>query len=284
MSCKVTVIIPTYNDWHRLSLCLDALLKQRYPQENFEIIAANNNLADQVPADYKIADNCKIITVAKPGSYAARNAALELAKGEIIAFTDSDCIPDQDWLKNAVDFLEANPTYTRIAGDVKLFYRAKKRNDAELYESLYAFRQDISAQRGLSVTANMITYKKIFDEVGNFNENLFSGGDNEWARRAQAKGYQIAYRPDVLVMHPARHDVKELKKKAIRVGGSMKNKKKWAIKRALKFVWPPITTFFHSPELTFMEKVRVFGLRYQLHLLRTAEELGAAFGKNTQRE
>ncbi|MEO6220889.1 MAG: glycosyltransferase family A protein, partial [Ginsengibacter sp.] len=90
----VSIIIPTYNDWGRLLICLKALNKQSYSTKNFEIIVVNNNKFDNIPDRYEIPENCKIIPEVQVGSYAARNSALEIIKGEIIGFTDSDCVPN----------------------------------------------------------------------------------------------------------------------------------------------------------------------------------------------
>src|SRR5690554_6136694 len=89
----VSVIIPTYHDWERLRLCLDSLNRQTYPKERYEIIVVNNDPEDVVPANFVVPNNFTILEESKPGSYAARNRAIQAAKGEIYAFTDSDCQP-----------------------------------------------------------------------------------------------------------------------------------------------------------------------------------------------
>src|SRR5687767_1234031 len=109
----VSIIIPTYKDWVPLTLCTDALSKQTFPKEMFEIIIVNNNPNEQTPADFRLPENGKIISEPTPGSYAARNAALKIAKGDIVGFTDSDCIPDENWIKRAVDYFNNNPECSR---------------------------------------------------------------------------------------------------------------------------------------------------------------------------
>ena len=218
----VTIIIPTYNDWIRLSKCLNALVNQNYSKENFEIIVVNNNPDDHLPAGFLIPDNCLVITEAKPGSYAARNAALKLANGEVIGFTDSDCIPDTNWIKNAVNYFITNKTCSRIAGNVCIFYNTVNPTKTQLYDKLYAFNQkgyvNIS---GTSVTANLFTYKNVFDTIGYFDEALMSGGDFLWGQMAHKNGYKVDYVEDVIVKHPARNTLKELLKKEKRVGSGM---------------------------------------------------------------
>ena len=99
---KATVIIPTYKDWPRLQMCLDALALQSLPAAEFEVLVANNNRVADLPADLRLAANVQVIWAEQPGSYAARNAVLPHAKGEVLFFTDSDCIPDPDWLRLGV--------------------------------------------------------------------------------------------------------------------------------------------------------------------------------------
>src|SRR5690606_25863401 len=98
MSLMFSVIIPVYRDWYRLQLCLNALSHQSFPRDSFEIIVVNNDPMDIAPVDFKLPINAMLLVEAKVGSYAARNAAIAVAQGAVLAFTDSDCIPEQDWL------------------------------------------------------------------------------------------------------------------------------------------------------------------------------------------
>jgi glycosyltransferase involved in cell wall biosynthesis len=82
----------------------------------FEIIAVDNasteDLSGAVPADARI----RLIVEPRLGSYAARNRGLSVAGGDILAFTDSDCIPDPDWLTEGVSALVANRHIDMIGG------------------------------------------------------------------------------------------------------------------------------------------------------------------------
>lgn len=280
----MSVIIPTYRDWSRLSKCLTALNEQDYPKNQFEIIVINNNPGDKIPDNYLMPANCVAIDEYKPGSYAARNAAVKIAKGNVLAFTDSDCIPDASWISNAIRFFSVNTDITRIAGNIKLFYQADNLTLAEIYEKVYAFKQKRSAAEGVSVTGNMFAYKHIFDSVGLFNESLLSGGDFEWSERAEAAGYKISYAEDVIIMHPARHQMAELYKKEIRRAGWIGNNKSLALKRLLKYIIPPVNTLLHGSDLNVSERVKVFLIRYKLNLIRSAEEIKISFGKRPNRE
>ncbi len=116
----VSVIIPTYHDWERLGyVCTNALFKkQTYPKDHFEAIIINNAPEDSSP-EFNLPDNFKIISESKPGSYAARNKGVSVARGEIIAFTDSDCIPCPDWIEQGVKFFgERRSTCCRKSGAI----------------------------------------------------------------------------------------------------------------------------------------------------------------------
>ena len=215
---EVSVIIPTYKDWPRLALCLKALEEQSYDRDKFEIIVVNNMPGDEVPLQLEIPENCRIIEEQKPGSYAARNSALKICQGRIVGFTDSDCIPDKDWIKNAVDFLTENPEIKRVGGAIEVFSQRAKPSKVELYDEIFAFPQEAYVRSGNAVTANLFTYKEVFDKIGLFDQSLMSGGDYQWGKLAQNRGFFIGYAADAIVKHPARPTVKELLTKAKRVG------------------------------------------------------------------
>ena len=215
----VTIIIPTYKDWARLQLCLNALSVQTYPTANFEVIIVNNHSDEFVPEGLVFPANTKIIHEIKPGSYAARNAGLAIAKGEVIGFTDSDCIPDNNWIANAVDSMFSNGNLDRLTGPVKIFREPEGSVLAWKFESITAFNQKRNVKKGVSVTANLFVKKTAFDQVGNFDSALYSGGDIEWNKRATALGLGISFSNNVLVMHPARTSFREILVKSRRVAG-----------------------------------------------------------------
>lgn len=216
----VTIIIPTYKDWDRLTLCLQALARQTYPREDFEVIVVNNN-PDNSAQSFEIPDGFQLLTEKKSGSYAARNTGLRVAKGDIIGFTDSDCIPDPDWIKNAVLHFQTNKLCSRIAGRVAVFSKSEKPTPSEKYDKLYSFRQQrYVMESGTCVTANLFSYKYVFDAVGLFNDNQFSFADLQWGIEANKAGYRIDYVDDVVINHPARN-WRELVKKERRLGGGI---------------------------------------------------------------
>lgn len=279
----VSVIIPTYRDWDRLRLCFDSLKGQTYPQDRFEVIAVNNDPEDPIPA-MDLPNSFQILVEAKPGSYAARNKAIAAAKGEIFAFTDSDCIPYPDWIEKAVEKLQGGAE--RIAGHVELFYRSEKLTWAETYEKAFAFNQRQNAVSGVSVTANMITKMCFFKSVGLFDDSLMSGGDIEWGQRAKKMNISIVFAPEVVVKHPARYTMEQLLLKRKRVASGKTYKREiWGILRGFL---PSPSTFIYlisRKDLTLSSKIRAFLFHYfiktyiTLHLIKSSLTTGKAFSE-----
>jgi glycosyltransferase involved in cell wall biosynthesis len=275
----VTIIIPTYKDWGRLALCIAALEKQTYHAEFIQVIIVNNAPTNRPPTDYYLPANMVIIDEEKKGSYAARNAGLSLAKGGIIGFTDSDCIPLHNWIESAVNLFNANLSIDRIAGNVEIFFAGSKPNPAELFESIYAFQQESNAKNGVSVTANMFSRKNTFDSVGPFNDKMLSGGDIEWATRAKAKGHLIQYSAETIVKHPARKDLKMMAKKSRRVASGKANTNANSyIKESLRLLyklrpkkdeWRVINA--KGSHLSLTDKLLVFCIKWYLDSIRIVE-------------
>lgn len=212
-----SVIVPVKDGFDLLVGCVRTLLDQDYPADRFEIIVADNGSAASpatvLPKDPRLA----IVHESKPGSYAARNAALAVARGEILAFTDADCVPDRRWLRVSAQYLSTHPTVAMIGGRVALTYQGGvPRNGPEWYEFAEGFQQEKYLASGFAVTANMVTRRSEFDRVGLFDDSLLSGGDAEWGRRVRSAGGCQAYVDAAVIEHPARDTWNEVKIKTRR--------------------------------------------------------------------
>ena len=276
----VSIIVPTFRDNNRLAKLIDALKKQTFDKENYEVIIVNNDPDDDIADSFAgtLPYNFIILAETKPGSYSARNKGIRYAKGLIIGFTDSDCLPAKDWVEVAVNFLLTNTEYSRLAGNVILSYRENNPRVMELYDSIYSFRQEKNAAKGTSVTANMFCYRNLFEKVGFFDELFMSGQDLAWGKKAAGLGFKIKYLEDLVVLHPARNSFSELVKKAKRIeGGKSKIKENIRIKLGYltKLLSPPIYQWKKRLRdlkgISFFKKGQLFLLRYLINLIRAVE-------------
>lgn len=269
----ISVVIPTWRDWSQLERCLDALARQTLPRSEMEIVVANNDPAS--PCPFALAGNVRVIDVARPGSYAARNAAVRETRGRYLAFTDSDCVPAPGWAENAVRALDQAPE-ARITGPITLFRTDRGGYYAWLYESQTAFRQEENVALGECVTANLVVPRTVFDRVGPFDTDLLSGGDVVWNRRATAMGVPMIYGEGVSVAHPARTSIKAILRKRRRTAGSLY----WAQHLsspalALRMARPPVDGMrkFGGASLSLRDRAAMFAILWLLRIAETTETL-----------
>lgn len=201
----VTVIVPAFNQPDRLRTCLAALERQSYPADRFEVIVVDNASEPPLAEIVKAAANVRIVVEPMMGSYAARNCGVRQARGEIIAFTDSDCIPAPDWLERGTAAMTSMPGCGLLAGRIEVIVPDDRApTAAELYDQLTAFPQRAFLEgQHFGATANVFTRRQVFEAVGEFH-TAQSSGDLEWGRRVHAAGYAQKYDDDVVVRHPAR--------------------------------------------------------------------------------
>lgn len=259
---EVSVIIPVYKDRQKLIKCLEALERQTLQKESYEVIIVNNDSDNKLIINDIFEFNYMILDETKPGSYAARNTGLLNANGKLLAFTDSDCIPDNKWLQTGLNYFN-NDAISRLAGNVEI-YLSEKTSIGEYHDVIFAFNQEKNAKNGHSVTANFFVKKELFKSIGLFNEYMYSGGDLEWNERATNLNYNIIYASDCIVYHPAR-GLRENLQKVKRVytkGFSEKRKNLNRIElflNGLKLLRPPL---IEITEVMRTEIVKKNGLKF----------------------
>lgn len=100
---KISVVVPTYNRLELLKDQVNALMSQTLPSEQYEVIVVNDGSGDGTKSYLdRVEDfyfNLKVFHRQNGGPAKARNTALKVAKGKIIAFTDDDCLVDSNWLE-----------------------------------------------------------------------------------------------------------------------------------------------------------------------------------------
>jgi cellulose synthase/poly-beta-1,6-N-acetylglucosamine synthase-like glycosyltransferase len=207
----ISVIIPHYDDLDNLTRCLALLAAQQFDAGRYEVIVADNNSRCGIAAVHaRAGDRARVVAAPEQGAGAARNAAVAAARGSLLAFIDSDCLPAPDWLQRGVAALARGDI---VGGAVSVFCRTPGApNPVEAFEMVFAFRtRDYVERQHFAVTANMFVGRAIFDRVGGFSATVAE--DMDWCFRARAMGYTLVYGDDVKVAHPARANWAELMRK-----------------------------------------------------------------------
>ena len=214
---SVSVIVPVYNDQNNIGSLIEALLKQDYPAESFEIIIIDNKSDDRTR---EIISGYPVTLLEESdvqSSYAARNKGIAHASGSVLAFTDSDCCPAITWIKEGIDALISQSA--DLAGGHVEFVLSDKRTAGEMYDSITHIQVEtgIRERKGCP-TANLFARARLFEEMGLFGATLTSGGDYIWTNKAIRNGHLLVFAPGAIVKHPAR-GFRALFKKRWRTGG-----------------------------------------------------------------
>lgn len=273
---KISVIIPIYQHWELTKILFDALDSQTLSKDLWECFIVDNG-SDHVPAQSELPDFVTLLECQTPGSYAARNTALDHAKGQLLVFTDADCKPLPDWLSLLWQAYQKQEKPQLIAGGVtvKRFDKGEP-NPIEIYDMAMGLPQARYVRRGYAVTANLSIPRKVFDAVGPFDDQRFSGGDAEICQRANGSGFPLTYLPAAEVQHPARDSWEELITKLKRQkGGQVRSgPTSRRAKFIIKTLIPPVWLFWYalrSEKITPRQKVTALRVQALLWLVELAE-------------
>ncbi len=214
----VSVIVPVYNDGAGVDRLLAALAQQTLDSP-YEVIVVDDASSDLTLERLNGLPRVRYLRLEqRGGSYAARNAGLEVASAPILAFTDADCVPGSTWLEHGLAALD--PTTDMVSGRVAAELPSHA-TAAAVVDAIRFLDQEAYAQQGYGATANLFVRRSVFERVGLFNPRLRSGGDREFGLRANDAGVTIRYAQDALVMHKSRSTMRALAVKSIRIGRGM---------------------------------------------------------------
>jgi GT2 family glycosyltransferase len=192
---RVSVIIAAYNRVDLLKNCFNALLKQNYP--NFEVIAVAGSSKDVIELSKKYSKKHKNFFTFETNSESPsrkRNVGIKKAKGEIIAFTDDDCIPSEDWIKNIVSEFNQTKNIVMVEG-----YTYTDNKNKSVFSN--APQNHVG---GIYPTCNLSFRKEILEKIGGFDEAYyFFREDTDLAFAAMDYGKSI-FSKKVRVFHPRR--------------------------------------------------------------------------------
>lgn len=284
----VSVIVPHYRDFERLGLCLEALRRQTYPSDRFEVIVADNGSPEgEAALAAAVQGRARQVIVAEKGAGPARNGGVAVANGEILAFVDSDCIAEPEWLAEGVRALSSGDL---AGGRVRVkIERENAPRPVEAFEAVFAFdNARYVKQLGFSVTANLFCPKTLFDKVGGFRVGVSE--DLEWSHRARDAGYRLVYAENAVVAHPARASWDELIRKWKRLNaetfalhaGQRGHRLRWLLRSCLL----PVSAVAHTPKVLASAALTSWGQRwdaltvlYRLRFWRLLDAIGLLASK-----
>jgi GT2 family glycosyltransferase len=286
---RVSVVIPHYNDLAALDRCLDGLSRQTYPAHEI-IVADNDSPVGPEAVAGAIRGRATLVIVTEKGAGPARNGGAAAATGELLAFIDSDCQPEPDWIRGGVEALE---DWDLVGGQVKVLVDdPADMTPTEAFEMVFAFNNERYIKKlGFTVSANLFCSRALFEDVGGFGVGLSE--DVEWCRRAVARGYRLGYAADAAVGHPARRTWPELIRKWTRTNKEgfllMSQTRHGRLRFLLRSLLLPasvlvhIPRIFYSPKLPSMrERLSAAGVLTRLRLWRLGDSIRLFTSRNSR--
>lgn len=258
---RISVVIPACNRPAELRECLASLSPdfQQIDPANYEVIVSDDSAAAEVQSMLQ-REFAWVRWIKGPqrGPAANRNAGAALALGEWLVFTDDDCRPDANWLRNldaamnrGVDMLEGR---TACPDSKRHFLE-------EIIEN---------PRGGNFWSCNLAVRREVFGKLGGFDEDFHEAAqeDTEFAARARSAGVKMQFVPDAMVYHPVRRlTLVQLWRRALMIRWFslylLKTRPGWAKKS-------PASAML----LTALERTANL-LRTNLHLVRAVGECGS---------
>lgn len=246
MQPKISVLLTAINSENNLKNCLKSIRKNNYNKKYYEIIYVDAGSSDNSLKTAK-KFGAKIIVKKNANIPEGRNLGIKNSKGEILAFTDTDCVVDKNWLKE-ID-LELSKEGVLAVGGPNLIPKAKTWFEKCIGTALNTYFGSLGSISGLikekrtavrSVAANNAAYKReIIKDVGLFDEKLITGEDPDLNLRIRKKGFKIIYSPKIKVWHYRRQTLKKFLKQMYYYGvGRVKLIKKHKIISDILYYMP----------------------------------------------
>jgi glycosyltransferase involved in cell wall biosynthesis len=198
---RASVIVPARNSGHDLRELVAGLQAQTLPRESFEVLIGDDGSTDGSAQELATDDGWIRVLPGPPlNSYAARNRAVRASEAPVLAFCDSDCKPEPDWLEKGLAALEG----TDLAAGRIRFIVPPRRTVWTLLDMDGTKDHERQARQGTAETANLFLRRELYDRVGGFDDTIPEHGDFDFVERCVAARARLTYAPEAVVWHPAR--------------------------------------------------------------------------------
>lgn len=192
---RVSVITPTYNRPHLLKKLLDSLVQQGVSAESYEVIVVSDGSTDGTHAflDAYCSElpTFRYIVQENQGPAAARNCGLEAAKGEIIAYTDDDCVAAPNWIEEIAELFDARPDVIGMEGQT-----------VTIDDQVTPFTHQVVGSGECYASCNAAYRREPLREIGGFDRSFFYGNEDvDVAWRIMKLG-TVVYNERMVIIHP----------------------------------------------------------------------------------
>jgi cellulose synthase/poly-beta-1,6-N-acetylglucosamine synthase-like glycosyltransferase len=198
----VSIIIPAYNAEKTIKQCLESIMNQDYA-DDYEVIVVDDGSTDSTPRIVSEFSKVRLIRQKNAGPAFARNKGALGAKGEIILFTDSDCIPGPSWISEMLKPFSENNEVVGVKGSYKTRQKEIIARFVQLeYEDKYNYMLK-SDYIDFIDTYSAGFKKTVFIEMNGYNTEfpVACAEDIELSYRISSRGYKMVFNPNTIVYH-----------------------------------------------------------------------------------
>jgi glycosyltransferase involved in cell wall biosynthesis len=203
-----SIVIPTYSRPVELAQCLESLSRLEYPRDRFEVIVVDDGSAmplDEVVAPFRSRLTLSLLRQPNAGPAAARNAGAERARGEFLAFTDDDCLPEPGWLQQLAEVLAHSPECMVGGATVNAASENLCSATSQLItDVVYRHYNAVPLRARFLASNNLALSAAGFREIGGFDSNLRTAEDRDLCDRWLHRSRRIIYHPSAGVRHARR--------------------------------------------------------------------------------
>lgn len=216
---QYSIIIPAFNAANTVADCVAACVQQEgMARSSYEIIVVNDGSGDETAVIAKNAGADKTISHAQSqGAGAARNSGLAVAQGEIILFTDADCIPHPNWLAT----MTAPFTDADLAGCKGIYISHQRQLVARFVQIEYEDKYDrLRPQPTIDfIDTYSAAYRRdVLEASVGFDTRIFYVEDQELSFRLAANGSKLTFQPNAIVAHLHSDSVRAYARKKFYIG------------------------------------------------------------------
>ncbi len=272
---KASIIIPTHNRFRSLLKTLSSASHLKFPKKDCEIIIVENACTDRTKSGViellqkNRMSNFKLVSENSIGLHFARHTGAEVAKGDLLLFTDDDATFHPDWVNSYVHAFVKYKDIVAAGGPVKPKWetnppkwlkeyigKSKIFSPLSLMEPYKNFRLD---EKGFFFGVNMAIRRKTLFDMGGFNPELIGDkyvGDGEFGlnKKLWAKNLLIGYIPEALVYHHVPNERMTLKYLKLRMGNE-----------GINALYPSIQAYMPRAKL-FNMALKIFSVNIKLYL------------------
>lgn len=215
----VSAVICTRNRPDKIGNAVETVLANTYPNLDLTVIdqSTNDETETIVRRIGERDGRLRYQRMSKSGLSRAYNLAIASTAGQIIAFTDDDCLVPSDWIEKIVTAFEEQRDGELMYGQVLPAY---PENGGDVLTPLLRIERPERLDRSngfrvFGMGANFAARRSLFERAGAFDEILGGGGplkssqDFDLAYRAYRRNAPILLRPEVIVHHDGRREVED---------------------------------------------------------------------------